>query len=120
VKICARCLTKRRNIEFSTDRSKLSGMQSYCKPCKAISDRKRLYGLEDDEFKALLTHQNNKCAVCQEQFVTTPHVDHSHDTGRVRGLLCLKCNRGVGLMGDDVEASMRAALYLYTAERGTR
>lgn len=39
-------------------------------------------------------------------------VDHAHDDGRVRGLLCDNCNRGIGLLGESPDALIRAAAYL--------
>ena len=58
--------------------------------------RKRLYGLTSTEFDYLVTMQENKCAVCNQEFIKTPHVDHCHTTGRVRGLLCQSCNTTLG------------------------
>jgi hypothetical protein len=72
------------------------------------------YGLTPDDYDRLLTAQGERCAICQaydpgpdrHTFV----VDHDHDTGRVRGLLCGPCNMGLGLLGDHV-GSIAAALH---------
>jgi hypothetical protein len=56
--------------------------------------------------------QNNQCAICKEKFAKTPHVDHCHTTGKVRGLLCWQCNIGIGLLKDNIEVCLAAADYL--------
>lgn len=58
--------------------------------------RKRLYGLTPTEYDYLVTMQDNRCAVCNQEFIKTPHVDHCHTTGRIRGLLCQSCNTTLG------------------------
>jgi hypothetical protein len=50
------------------------------------------------------------CIVCLKTPAT--HIDHDHDTGRVRGILCGSCNRALGLLRDDVEALLFAAEYV--------
>lgn len=58
--------------------------------------RKRLYNLTEEEYISLATKQNEKCAICTNTFIKTPHVDHCHTTGKVRGLLCQSCNTTLG------------------------
>lgn len=58
--------------------------------------RKRNYGLSPSAFSELLSKQSNQCGICRACFVRTPHVDHDHKTGKVRGLLCSGCNTGLG------------------------
>lgn len=81
----------------------------------------RRYGLTEDEFNRRIRSQNGLCACCGKP--PKPHrratfvVDHDHKTNQVRGLICQKCNVGLGYLGDTVE-SLRAALrYLEAAER---
>lgn len=69
------------------------------------------YGMLAGEYDALVEEQEHRCAICgalDEKLV----VDHCHDSGRVRGLLCDRCNVGIGCMGDNMERLMRAADYL--------
>lgn len=65
--------------------------------------RRKAYGLEPREFEAMLEAQEGRCALCGRLFRQTPHVDHNHKSGRLRGLLCSRCNIGLGW----VEASLR-------------
>lgn len=76
---------------------------------------KRLYGMTPEDFQKRLKDQNNVCALCQEPFTETPHVDHDHQTGAVRGLLHNSCNRALGLMKDSPEKLDLAARYLRSA-----
>lgn len=81
------------------------------------SARKRLGFVISDEFeKSIYEVQAGRCAICNE-----PHplhgnqglyVDHDHDTNRIRGLVCINCNSGMGMMRDDPDRLRRAADYL--------
>jgi isoleucyl-tRNA synthetase len=72
--------------------------------------RLKRYGISQEEYAALLTRQNFVCALCK---LKPPiDVDHCHDTGRVRGLLCRGCNVGLGQLGDCVEGLERGIIYL--------
>lgn len=74
--------------------------------------RRRKYGLSKAGFVRLLIKQGCKCAICGNPFKVTPHVDHSHKTNKIRGLLCFKCNTGIGMLGDEAERVEKALLYL--------
>lgn len=74
----------------------------------------RKYGMTLEQRDALLANQEGKCAVCR---TTTPGgkgwvVDHDHVTGKVRGILCLTCNTGIGHLKDDVNVLKAAVVYL--------
>ncbi len=68
------------------------------------------YGITLDDYCSMLEEQQGCCAICRQE--KTLVVDHCHDVGRIRGLLCDKCNRGLGCFEDDVERLERAVLYL--------
>ena len=73
---------------------------------------KRKYGLTEDDYITLLKKQNNCCAICFSEdpiIGNTFSIDHDHTTGAVRGLLCMKCNSGIGFFDDDVERIIRAS-----------
>lgn len=76
---------------------------------------KRTYGISLEEYNDLLLGQNDCCALCgrHKSFQKRPlSVDHCHETGVVRGLLCLGCNAGLGMLGDNIEGLERAISYL--------
>lgn len=65
----------------------------------------------------MLEAVGNACQLCGDDDRTTRLcVDHCHVTGKVRGVLCRKCNKGIGALGDTAEAVQRAADYLRAAE----
>lgn len=77
---------------------------------------KTKYGISPEERDELLVEQNCRCAVC---FTDTPggrwnewHVDHDHETNKIRGLLCTQCNTALGLLKDDVTVLKSAITYL--------
>ena len=74
------------------------------------------YGLSMSDFNNLLLAQNNRCAICNEPLDLTNsyriHIDHNHLTGKVRGILCNKCNLAIGLLRDNPEYTKRATEYL--------
>lgn len=81
------------------------------KPNYKIEDhRLRAYNLTDQEFKKILLDQAGLCKICLKQDRLV--VDHDHNTGKVRGLLCNKCNSGIGQLMDQYEYIVRAAEYL--------
>ena len=73
---------------------------------------KHKYGISLQEYDQLLDHQKGACAICK----TTPHtrlcIDHDHKTGRIRGLLCRKCNTAIGLLRESESNLLRAITYL--------
>jgi len=76
---------------------------------------KKKYNISLLEYEVLLNKQNGCCAICgkhQTQFTISLSVDHNHITGKIRGLLCHKCNRGIGLFDDSPETMERASFYL--------
>ena len=78
--------------------------------------RERVYGITDEIYEQMLESQGNACACCRSPFgESRPHIDHDHETGLVRGLLCRGCNVGIGALGDDLEGVQRAAAYLARA-----
>lgn len=75
--------------------------------------RKHLYGLTHEQFEEMLKQQDNKCALCSKSFDETKvFVDHCHNVGNVRGLLCPSCNTALGLIKDDLGWLSKAKKYL--------
>ena len=79
--------------------------------------RARIYGMSRAEYQALLQRQRGACAICKRAFDREPCVDHCHATGKVRGLLCRKCNMGLGLYDENPDV-IRAALAYIEQARG--
>jgi hypothetical protein len=77
---------------------------------------KRRFGITLVQFELMLADQDGACAGCRRPFSENLRaaVDHCHDTGVVRGLLCALCNHAVGLVHDDPETLQRLASYLKT------
>lgn len=73
----------------------------------------RQYGISERQYKLLMTEQDGLCAICSMPFEEVkPGVDHNHETGEVRGLLCSNCNTGIGMFKDDPYILNEAANYL--------
>ena len=81
---------------------------------RAWYEKKRIekYGITVEQYQDLLDSQDGKCAVCKSEFTHTPHIDHCHSTGVVRGLLCPTCNTGLGKFRDNVDVLLSAISYL--------
>lgn len=75
----------------------------------------RAYGLTPDDFNRILAAQDGLCAICRggpNGAGKRLHVDHCHDSKKIRGLLCAKCNTAIGLLDDDPERAEAVAAYL--------
>jgi hypothetical protein len=125
--ICTKCDELKELSEFYKSISKVSGIAPECSSCtrkfqqttrthRSVQNDslKKRYGITADEFDRLLKTQNMGCAICK---TTNPGrknfgVDHNHETGEVRGLLCTKCNTGLGALGDSVKTLESAIEYL--------
>lgn len=78
---------------------------------KEIYMRKFRYGITEDQYQELLNSQKGRCAICKE-IMTSPWVDHDHQTNEIRGLLCRLCNTAVGMIGENVETLKSMIKYL--------
>ena len=96
-----------------------------CKSCKArVRDQRKFnlkhnYGLSLEAYEKMLTNQNGLCAICKRPETATVNgkiyhlaVDHNHETGKNRGLLCAACNIGIGKLKDDILIMESAIQYL--------
>jgi hypothetical protein len=123
-KWCADCETILPLSAFVRTVASASGYSSYCKPChnkrSRLSREKvggsrtyhltRRYGITAAEADHLLEAQGGLCAICKA--APAAHVDHDHDTGAVRALLCFNCNGGLGQFKDDPYLLHLAAFYV--------
>ncbi|MCQ9384455.1 endonuclease VII domain-containing protein [Brevibacterium moorei] len=75
-----------------------------------INVRRYLYKIEQNQWEFLVESQGGMCAICRE--APPVAVDHDHQTGKIRGALCRKCNTGLGMFGDSAEGWERVFSYL--------
>ncbi len=80
---------------------------------------KRSYGITIEEYNEIFGHQGGVCAICNKPEVAVIRgktlslaVDHCHDSGKIRGLLCSKCNQGLGSFKDNPTRLAAAITYL--------
>lgn len=122
-KPCPKCGKTKSIDEFCRCEARSDGRQSHCKSCMMImrrttqrgSDLKRRFGITVDQFDAICRAQDFKCAICLASMPddgTRFHVDHDHKSSVVRGVLCGRCNKGLGHFKDKAELIQRAAEYL--------
>ena len=144
-KRCPRCEQDKFFSAFGKDKSKKTGISSYCLDCakanrkinyaknpkrekqklttyyKANKERARyyslkaLYGLSAELYKEMLAQQNSSCKICkthENHLKRKLFVDHCHETGKVRGLLCQYCNTMLGNAKDNVLVLQSAINYL--------
>ena len=109
--VCSRCKIPKPISAFYKRNNRKRGYESECKKCKCIrlkpyskcyDQKKNLwkkYRLTLEDWESLFEDQMGRCAICgrhQSEIGRTLCTDHNHITGEVRGLLCSKCNDGLG------------------------
>ena len=129
--LCTRCNIKKEGDAFNNCPTKLNGKHSFCKICQSAADKKRRldnpgvkrdkalqaqYGITHQDYKVMLAGQNGRCALCKTDWPGGPgkhfHIDHCHRSGKIRALLCSKCNVGLGHFNDDPTLLQNAIAYL--------
>jgi hypothetical protein len=134
-KICKTCgVEKSLELFHKSPKSKL-GVMSSCKKCAhqylqekrkdpaqkekhkeygRRSSLKSRYGITIEDYDELYKLQNGLCKICKSTDKGTKRlsVDHNHESGKVRGLLCQKCNRGLGLFNDSIFLFTEAIKYI--------
>jgi hypothetical protein len=112
---CDGCKTKRRRAKDARRHIVTRRTSAYRQKYRAWSIQKR-YGISQQEFEALFESQGRCCAICRSvspgSFGKHWSVDHDHDTGQVRGILCHPCNLMLGLAKDDIGRLQQADNYL--------
>jgi len=116
---CTRCKeTKPATTEaFPPHNKKRNGLDSWCRSCRATYRsgicRGKFRSAIPDEALAELKSTTTECVICGEKAPLV--VDHDHTTGQVRGLLCSRCNLGLGHFRDSPLLLEFAAQYLYAS-----
>lgn len=131
-KHCKRCDQTKPATEFFRERKRADGYTYLCKKCSMGSAKKwvgenrdkrkdyylrRTYGLTLTQYNEMLDAQGGVCAICgtsdpKGKSGTYFVVDHNHETGNNRGLLCNRCNRAIGLLGESPGVLNSAIEYL--------
>jgi len=128
---CPRCGRSKRRGLFHKNKTRPGNISIYCKRCTADCQTKYTalqqhdfylkskFGISLCDYEKLLKKQRGRCAICRTATpgTNTIHfaVDHCHKTGMIRGLLCQKCNRGLGHFDDRPKLFDKAAEYLRKA-----
>lgn len=136
---CSECKRVLPLTDFYPGSPKSKKGWTYCRSCEGERGRRRReanpglstkvarrlrYGILPDQYEQLVAAQGGFCAICGEVSSVKRRdgrprqldLDHDHSTGLVRGLLCVRCNRGIGLLDDDPALLQAAALYLQRAQ----
>lgn len=116
---CRPCDARRKRRSAKDSYWRLSDKERYLFNRK--NNLKKFFGLSLSDYEELLSAQSGLCAICGGEETVKHHstgvvpplvVDHDRDTGQVRGLLCTKCNKGIGLLLHDPSRLRSAAVYL--------
>ena len=105
---CKQCRVKEMQARYASDpefakRAKLAARKSVFK---------NQYGITPEQYDQMFLAQNGKCRICKRVSNKRLNVDHCHNTGKIRGLLCWNCNIGIGYMKHSVEILKTAVQYL--------
>ena len=132
-RMCPKCKDPKELMDFGKDMNRPTGIQSPCKECgrKANTNsykkhrEKRLkyksnrhvlrYGITQQNYMDMFEQQNGCCNICGKHQTTLKYklcVDHCHKTNKIRGLICMACNKALGLMLDDTQILQSAINYL--------
>lgn len=107
---------KNREKVNASNRKKYNSLSSEEKRKRNRKQQISLYGLTVEQYDAMLERQNHVCAICGKSEKSTSKgvlsIDHNHTTGKVRGLLCDSCNRGLGYFYDNASFLHNAIDYL--------
>lgn len=138
MKICSKCKQEKQLIEFYSSATSKDRLYPRCKDCDSkarqqwhrrnperakASGRNRhiksVYGITTEDYNLILSKQNNVCAICSKEETAKGKfklaIDHCHETNSIRGLLCNKCNRALGLFGENPDVIQRAKDYVLGA-----
>lgn len=137
MKKCTKCGEQKPLSQFSKHKSGKNGIRAQCKLCISLARFetcvrkpkrtaeetknlyksrafKKKYGISKEDFYDLRLKQNNKCAICKNTLENDKksHMDHCHDTGKLRGVLCTTCNVGLGMFKDSLSLLKSAVTYI--------
>ena len=111
----------RRYREKYPEKSRESSRRWAAKNVERVKRRTRFrkYGLTEERFRAMREEQGYKCAICRNPLTQKNLcIDHNHETGKVRGLLCKSCNQYLGRIREQAVLLRTAIDYLHYADGG--
>ena len=111
MKTCTHCkeTSDVSNFYKRTDTGKL---KARCKACECLYSRKRRYKITLQEAEDYIKTPNCECCGKKLANKRSTYIDHCYDTGKIRGILCMSCNSGLGFFGDKLEGLLKAVDYL--------
>jgi hypothetical protein len=112
--VCTKCLQEKSWDEFKLKPGTKRGRSYTCKDCDLLSHKLNKYNITETEYVTLYESQNKACAVCEKELPLmgkSTHIDHDHETGKIRGILCSNCNTALGLLKDNIDIILSLALY---------
>src|SRR3712207_1953899 len=111
---CPSCRQAVRVEDYTLNSASPSGFGGRCKQCHNEAGKDaylyRTYRLTRKQLERIRAAQDNRCAICGE--ASPRHLDHDHESGRIRALLCQRCNHGLGLFRDEPDLLFAAGLYV--------
>ncbi len=118
MKTCNRCFKSKPTGMFYKRAVLKGGHMLHCKECSESDQRLIRYRLDDKAYEALLQSQDYSCGVCTKPLsdVKKIAIDHCHETGDIRGILCSPCNVAIGMLGDNISGLQKAIKYLNLTE----
>lgn len=112
---CKRCKNEQAKEHYKANRESVLGRQRLRQHAgyNRSADLKRKFGITVEDYDKMLLDQGGTCKICKRaETARRLAVDHDHNTGEVRGLLCSTCNQGLGMFRDSVELLNSAVDYL--------
>ena len=117
---CPTCNTHKPRVSFHKSSRRKLGLNWQCKSCAAErsldAHYKTRYGITNADKLELIEQQDNRCACCHNEFGDTPRtkpvIDHCHETGAVREVLCDRCNVALGIIGEDISLAEQLIHYI--------
>lgn len=113
-KICSKCKLNKNIENFHVKKQNKNGFSDICKNCEKFRKIEILYKIDEISFNEILNFQDNKCDICKISFLNLKHIhiDHNHETNKIRGLLCVNCNTGIGLLKENINIMQEAIKYI--------
>lgn len=132
MKVCSKCKVEKPLTAYHKRSNRPCGVRSQCKECYLLYPKElkrrdgymrdfnlKKYGLDFEQYSKMFEDQKGCCKICDRHLSEVNSgkkkalcVDHCHKTKKVRGLLCDKCNRAIGLFNDNIKLLNKAINYL--------